>query len=200
MEVSMKAATITATALLLATGGAFATARADTAAATCEVRADGKVNKQATGPCQFSQRQGYVDITLANGVAHSLSPADKPNQYKDEKGRPVGRSMNGQAQVYKWGDKNVIVVSFDGGAGSGSGGGQVGDTPSDLKGLVHGKLVGGEVDDELTKRGWTQGKSDVQGDDVWSYWSKGNRCVVVKLGAKRRVESIANGVAADCGK
>lgn len=194
----MKATTITATALLLATGGAFATARADTAAATCEVRAEGKVNKQATGPCEFSQRQGYVDIKLANGVTHSLSPEDKPNQYKDEKGRKVARSMKGQDQVYKWGDKNVIVVSFDGGAGSGSG--EVGDTPSDLKDLVHGKLVGGEVDDVLTKRGWTQGKSDVQGDAVWSYWSKGSRCVVVKLDAKRKVESIVNGVEADCGK
>jgi len=193
-----KASTITATALLLATSGAFTAARADTASATCEVRKHGKVERKASGPCEFSQRQGYVDIKLVNDSTHSLSPADEPNQYTDAKGHKVVRSMSGQNQVYEWDDKK-ITVSFDGGAGS-AGGREVGDTPSDLKDLVGGKLTGGEVDDELTKRGWAQGKSDGQGDDGWSYWSKGSRCVVVKRDAKRRVESIVNGVEADCKK
>jgi len=189
-----KAATITATVFLLTTSSAFTAARADTASATCEVHdKHGKVEKAASGSCEFSQRQGYVDIKLANGVAHSLSPADAANQYKDAKGHKVVRSMSGQDQVYAWSDTK-IVVRFDGGAGAG----EVGDTPSDLKDLVGGKRVGGEVDDELTKRGWAQGKSDVAGDDVWSYWSKGGRCVVVKLNAQRKVDSIVNGVEADC--
>ena len=86
----MKAATITAAALLLAGSGAFSTARADTASANCEVREDGKVKKDASGPCEFSQRQGYVDIKLKSGFTYSLSPdGDKPNQYKDAKGHKV---------------------------------------------------------------------------------------------------------------
>lgn len=192
----MKAATITTAALLLATSGALGTARADTTTATCEVHDDGKLKKDASGPCEFSQRQGYVDIKLANGFTHSFSPGDKPSQYKDQKGHHVERTMSGQNQVYKWEDKK-IVVSFDGGAAASSGG-EVGDTPADLKDLVGSKKVGGEVEDELTSRGWKQGKSDVQGDDVWSYFSKGNRCVVVKFDKARKVESIVDGVMADC--
>ena len=51
----MKAATITAAALLLAGSGAFSTARADTASANCEVREDGKVKKDASGPCEIGR-------------------------------------------------------------------------------------------------------------------------------------------------
>jgi hypothetical protein len=196
----MRKATITATAILLATGGAFTTARADSTTANCAVREDGKVKEDASGPCELSQRQGYVDIKLKNGFTHALSPAgDSANEYEDAKGHKVERSLNGENQVYKWDDKK-IVVSF--GAGSGesgsSGGGKVGEPAPGLQDLVHGKLVGGEVEDELAKRGWKQGKTDVEGDDVYSHFYKGDTCVVVRFGKGRHVESIANGMMIDC--
>lgn len=198
--------TITAAAILLAGSGAFTTARADTASASCEVREDGKVKKDASGPCEFSQRQGYVDIKLKNGFTHSLSPVgDEPNDYKDAKGHKVERSMNGQNQVYKWDDRKIIV-SFDGGsdgAGGGSansGGGEVGDPTPGLQDLVNGKLRGGEIEDELSKRGWTQGKTDVQGDDVYSHFYKGNQCIVVRFDKSRHAASIVNGMMIDCKK
>lgn len=187
-----KATTIAATAFLFASSGAFTTAGADTASANCEVREDGKVKKDASGPCEFSQRQGYVDIKLKNGFTHSLSPVgDKANDYKDAKGHKVERSMNGQSQVYKW-DARKIIVSFDGGSG------EVGGLAPALQDLVHGKMRGGEVEDELAKRGWTQGKVDVQGDDVFSHFYKGDTCVVVKFDKSRHVESIVNGMMIDC--
>ena len=49
----MKAATITAAALLLASNGTFTTARADSASASCEVREDGKVKKDASGTSRY---------------------------------------------------------------------------------------------------------------------------------------------------
>lgn len=201
----MKAATITAAALLLASNGTFTTARADSASASCEVREDGKVKKDASGPCEFSQRQGYVDIKLKNGFTHSLSPVgDKPNRYKDAKGHEVERSMNGENQVYKWDDRKIIV-SFGGSSGSAggssaSGGGEVGDPTPGLQDLVNGELRGGEIEDELSKRGWTQGKTDVQGDDVYSHFYKGNQCIVVRFDKSRHAASIVNGMMIDCKK
>lgn len=200
----MRVATITASALLLATSGTFTIARGDTASASCEVREDGKVKKEASGPCEFSQRQGYVDIKLKSGFTYSLSPeGDKPSLYRDAKGHKVERVMNGESQVYKWDDKKIIV-SFDGvsgraGGGSGnSGGGEVGDPTPGLQDLVNGKLRGGEIEDELSKRGWTQGKTDVQGDDVYSHFYKGNQCIVVRFDKSRHAASIVNGVMTDC--
>lgn len=75
----------------------------------------------------------------------------------------------------------------------------MGGTPADLKDLVHGRLVGGEVDDALTKRGYKQVKNEVSGDDVYSYWKSANgQCVTVRLNASRHVESIVSGPPADC--
>jgi hypothetical protein len=111
--------------------------------------------------------------------------------------------MNGGNQVYKW-DEKKIVVSFGagsasaGGSSANSAGGEVGDPTPGLQDLVNGKLRGGEIEDELSKRGWTQGKTDVQGDDVYSHFYKGNQCIVVRFDKSRHAASIVNGVMADC--
>ena len=52
-------------AVLLFGGGS--PAFADTASANCEVRKGGDTRKGATGPCTFSQRQGYISLQLKNG-------------------------------------------------------------------------------------------------------------------------------------
>ncbi len=68
------------------------------------------------------------------------------------------------------------------------------DTPQDLRDLVLGPEVGGEVDDELSRRRHEHVMDSVSGDEVWSSWRKASsgRCVMVHLNAERRVESIAN--------
>jgi hypothetical protein len=67
------------------------------------------------------------------------------------------------------------------------------DTPRDLSDLVNGRRVGGEVDDELTRRGYKRLHDDVSGDDVYSYWKKPKmkNCVVVHLDVNRAVSSVA---------
>src|SRR5512139_2020327 len=57
--------------------GSVPTAFADTAEVTCEVRKEGETRKGASGPCTFSQRQGYITLRLKNGDSFDLSPGDK---------------------------------------------------------------------------------------------------------------------------
>ena len=73
-------------------------ARADSADANCEVRKDGDKQGGKSGPCTFGQRQGYVDIDLRNGDTISLSPANQANQYRDQKGNKVVRTMQGRTR------------------------------------------------------------------------------------------------------
>jgi hypothetical protein len=191
---------IPAVALLigLCAPGAFA----DTAEATCELRKHGNVKQDGTGPCTFSQRQGYVDITLRNGESFSLSPADKANRYRDQNGKHVSRSVNGQgAQEYQW-DGQKVTVRFGGGSGShsshqGASGGShpVGDTPQNLRNLVGGKWVGAEVEDEMSRRGYRHVSDSQSGGEVWSNYrpTSGGQCVVVRLNQSRHVSSVAYG-------
>ena len=105
--------------LMLLTAGAIPAASADTDYSTCEVRKDGDTKKKASGPCTFSQRQGYVDIDLRNGDTYSLRPMDKPNHFKDQKGNKVVRTVSGGgSHEYKWENKRIIVTF---GAGYGDG-------------------------------------------------------------------------------
>jgi hypothetical protein len=91
------------------------TVRADTAEAMCQLVKDGDTKKNASGPCTFSQRQGYVDIDLRNGSKFSLAPTNKANQFKDGDGNTVVRTTSGNQHVYKWPDKNKkVIVKFTG--------------------------------------------------------------------------------------
>ena len=58
--------------------------------------------------------------------------------------------------------------------------------------------VGGEVDDELMKHGFTQTATDVAGDQVWGYYRNAStgECVVVHFDAQRVVKSVAQGLPA----
>lgn len=88
-------------------------AAADSADANCEFYSHGDKKKDRTGPCTFSQRQGYIDITLSNGKTYSLSPGEKAGHYKDQEDHKVVREeAGGSQQVYKW-DQKKIVVHFN---------------------------------------------------------------------------------------
>lgn len=92
-------------------------AMADSTKAHCDFYSHGDKKSDRSGPCNFSQRQGYVDITLANGRSFDLKPGEKANHFHDQEGHKVKReSSGGSNQVYHWKHKK-IVVSFGGGHG-----------------------------------------------------------------------------------
>lgn len=89
------------------------TAMADSAEAMCEVRKDGDTKKGASGPCDFSQRQGYIELDLRNGDKYSLSPTDKPDHFKDQKhNKVVRKSASGNSQEFRWEGGKKIIVTF----------------------------------------------------------------------------------------
>jgi len=195
---------LTALIVAAALGCSAAPALADSNEAHCQIQKGGETKHGQSGPCTFSQRQGYIDLDLRNGDTFSLSPGNQPNHFKDQKGNKVVRTMaGGDTQVFKWENGRKVTVPFEG-APAGSGGGNAavgsGETPADLKDLVHGRLVGGEVDDELIRRGYKQARNEVQGDDVYSYWRKSSngQCVVVRFNASRHVASIASAFESSC--
>ena len=79
-----------AVCLLAGIGGA----RADSIDATCEVRKEGDKQKGKSGPCTFSQRQGYISIDRKNGDTISLSPSGGAGQYRDQHGKHSGYSSS----------------------------------------------------------------------------------------------------------
>lgn len=184
--------------LALIVGGSASSAWADTADAKCEVRKHGDKIKDASGACSFSQRQGYIDIRLRNGDSYSLSPTDKPNHYKDQHGDKVVRD----GDEYKWDHRKIFVIfggSKEGDDDRADAGGS-NETPRDLRDLVGGRRVGGEVEDEMTKRGYEHVKDEPSGSDVYSYWWGHKQCVTVRLDGARKVASIVTGPSVDCKK
>ena len=112
---------LSASLVAVAMIGGLSTAHADSADATCQVRKDGETKKGMSGPCTFSQRQGYIDLDLRNGETFSLSPTGQPNQFKDQKGKKVVRTQaGGDTQEFKWEGGKKVVVTF--GASQAAGG------------------------------------------------------------------------------
>jgi hypothetical protein len=185
----MKTFVALATSLLLVGAVTAPTAaRADTAEAECEVRKDGETKQGRSGVCTFSQRQGNIGIELRNGDSWSLTPTGEPNKYRDQKGNKVVRTMQGQDHVYKWPDKNKkITVRFAASGGTSTGG------ANDLQDIVRGRWVGGEVEDEMARRGYTHLRDDVAGDYVTSFYKGHGKCVVVNFDPDRSVSDISIG-------
>lgn len=87
-------------------------ARADTVDARCTVRPHGVRQPVTVLACQFSQRQGFVSITRADGVRHELSPSDQgPGRYTDETGRAALRlrGLGAKGQIYRLAHETVSV-------------------------------------------------------------------------------------------
>jgi hypothetical protein len=175
--------------LLLGTVALSPTAAADTAEATCEVRKDGEAKAGQSGACTFSQRQGYVDISLQNGDSWSLTPGDQANQYRDQKGNKVVRTVDGQDHIYKWPNKKITVRFGGGPKSTSSSSGGVGD----LQDMVNGRWVGAEVADELARRGYKSVRDSVAGGYVTSHYQGHGKCVIVNLDTDKKVTSIDEG-------
>ena len=197
--------------LTVTTVAAIPTVLADSADANCQVRKDGDTKHGASGPCTFSQRQGYIDIDLRNGDTISLSPTNQANHYRDQSGKAVARTVSGNTQEYKW-EHRKIVVTFNQGGGysepqsqhqhkhNQAPGGAVGQTPRDLIDLQNSMLVGGEVADAMADRGYRHVRDQVSGADVYSYYQSRStsQCVVVRLDGERQIMSIVYGTPQDC--
>ena len=119
---------LSASLVVLAMCGMASSAYADSAEANCQVRKDGETKHGMSGPCTFSQRQGYIDLDLRNGETFSLSPTGQPNHFKDQKGNKVVRTQaGGNTQEFKWEGGKKVVVTFGGAPqGGGNGGGAAG--------------------------------------------------------------------------
>ncbi len=192
--------------LLFSAAGWMASATADTADAMCEVRKGGDVKEGRSGACDFSQRQGHVQMDLRNGETWDLKPTNHANEYRDQKGNKVKRSFEGDAQVYKWDNKKIIVTfrnayqddryRHDNSQSHDST--PHGQTPPELRYLVDGRYVGGEVADEMGRRGYHSIRDQVSGSDVYSYYQGHGNCVTVRLDRERHVRSIVAGPEFDC--
>ncbi len=94
--------------LLLSTAPAWA----DTTEARCDVYPRGEDHTDNSGPCVFSQRQGYITITRQDGVRHELAPqGDQPGNFLDQQGRAVYRQsgLGSAGQIYRFADESVYV-------------------------------------------------------------------------------------------
>ena len=197
---------LTVALLSCAVAGWVAPAAADTADAMCEVRKGGDVKEGRSGPCDFSQRQGYVRMDLRNGETWDLKPTNQANEYRDQKGNKVKRSFDGDAQVYKWDNKKIIVTfprtyqddRYRHENRHSNGPTPHGQTPPELRDLVNGRYVGGEVADEMQRRGYRSIRDSVSGSDVYSYYKGHGNCVTVRLDRQRHVRSIVSGPDFDC--
>ncbi len=112
-----KAVLLSASLVAISLSGGLSAARADSAEANCQVRKDGETKQGKSGPCTFSQRQGYIDLDLRNGETYSLSPGNQPNHFKDQKGIKVVRTQaGGNTQEFKWEGGKKVIVTFGGSA------------------------------------------------------------------------------------
>ena len=198
---------LAATVVALTMAGWLSPALADSADATCEVRKDGETKHGASGPCTFSQRQGYIDIDLRNGDTYNLSPGSKSNHYKDQKGIKVVRTQSGgNSQEFKWEGGKKITVTFNQSYGNGYSqhpsnkpSYQSGDTAPDLADLVGARA--GQAEGELGRRGYVYAKGSTSGDSKYSSWynRSSGRCVMIRT-ADGRYQSIVQAPPFDCGR
>lgn len=115
----MKTARILASCILaLGMMAAVTPARADSSEAMCEVRKNGDKNKDATGPCTFSQRQGYVDLTLRNGARYRPGPGQAEGQLESRGYVYKSGSASGDSKYSNWYNRStgrcVTIRTSDG--------------------------------------------------------------------------------------
>ena len=90
-------------------------ATADTAPSICEVWHNSELKLDRSGNCLWSQRQGYIGITLKNGARIELSPQN-PMEYTDADGEKVIRSIDQNGQnTFRWPNRKIVVQFARGG-------------------------------------------------------------------------------------
>lgn len=193
---------LSAAFIVLAVTTPFASTSADSAEAMCEVRKDGEKKKGATGPCTFSQRQGYVDLDLRNGDTYSLAPGNNAGHYKDQKGNKVVRTRSGNAEEFKWEGGKKIIVTFGSAPSThrpAPSDYTAGETARDLADLVGAKA--GQAEGELERRGYSYATGSTSGSAKYSSWFNRStgRCVMIRT-EEGRYQSIVQTNPTDCGR
>ena len=112
---TMKRFQIFASSLLSFAAVAIAVASpslADTVDARCDVVPAGDDKAISSGPCTFSQRQGFVGIQLKNGTRIELRPNEAtPNAFFDSQGEPAKREIleANRGHVYRLATQSIFV-------------------------------------------------------------------------------------------
>ncbi len=104
--------TLVGGAALLALSRGLSPALADSVEARCDIYPVGEDHTDNSGPCVFSQRQGFVTIAREDGVRHELTPRDDtPGNYTDEQGRAVYRQsgLGRSGLIFRFPDESVFV-------------------------------------------------------------------------------------------
>ena len=185
-----KSASLSVLLVVLALGGIATPAYADSAQATCEVRKDGQAKHGQSGPCTFSQRQGYIDLDLRNGDTYSLSPGNQPNHFKDQKGNKVVRTQaGGNTQEFKWEGGKKVTVTFGGSAshsaGTAAGAIAVADMSRYCAGEASAKF--GVNPRDIT----TQNVSQTKGMyEVWGQYGANAQVFICSFNAERQFLSV----------
>ena len=83
--------------------------------AYCEVVSHGDKVKKATGHCNFQDSGNEIRISLVNGDSYTLRKLEKKNNFKDQKGKKVHRTIRDKDKTYyfKWESKNITVTPED---------------------------------------------------------------------------------------
>ncbi|MFO1407773.1 MAG: YsaB family lipoprotein [Steroidobacteraceae bacterium] len=186
-----QSALIPAFVAVLATCGWASSAVADSNEATCQVRKDGETKQGQSGPCTFSQRQGYIDLDLRNGDTISLSPGSQPNHFKDQKGNKVIRTQaGGNTQEFKWESGKKVVVTFGSSPSSGGGGGAAGAIAvSDMARYCAGEASAkfGVKPRDIT----TQNARQTQGMwEVWGQYGANAQVFICSFNAEKQFLSV----------
>lgn len=85
---------------------------ADSTPAACAIYPAGEDHSDVLVPCRFSQRQGSITLTRADGTTHELSPTgDAPGNFLDQEGRGVYRQsgLGDQGLIFRFPDESVYV-------------------------------------------------------------------------------------------
>jgi hypothetical protein len=85
---------------------------ADSTEARCDVYPLGQDHTKNSGACTFSQRQGFITITRADGVRHELTPdGDTAGNFRDQDGQRVYRKSGlGRAGlIFRFPQESVYV-------------------------------------------------------------------------------------------
>ncbi|MFB2895234.1 hypothetical protein ACE1CI_20185 [Aerosakkonemataceae cyanobacterium BLCC-F50] len=109
----MKIQTIALASILSLTSLSIAiVAKADTVQARCDVFPKGEDRATSSGPCTFSQRQGFVSIQLQNGRRYELRPVgNQPGNYQDQNGQRAFRQsgLGDKGQIYRLANQSIYV-------------------------------------------------------------------------------------------
>lgn len=192
-------------AIALSAAAWIPSAGADTTQADCEVRKHGDKVKDASGRCEFSQRQGYIDLRLRNGDSYSLSPTGKRDHYKDQEGDDVERTdASAERQKFEWKHRKIIVTFGGGSDGDDDRGddrrgrGNPDAPPADLEYLAEYRIDDAKVADEMVKHGYDYVDMSREGNRKFTKWrSKSGRCVQVLVKGDR-VDSVMSLRDNDC--